>query len=74
MDLSALLPAIDSALSVTLPRDPRLVEGSPAAERADVASAAEAGARAAEPATAYPFNMQETSPTERSQVNTEAAG
>ena len=34
-----------SRFSVSLPRDPRLVAGSPAAERADVASAAEAGAR-----------------------------
>jgi signal transduction histidine kinase len=80
-----------SRFSVTLPRDPRLVAGSPAAERADVASAAAAGARVAEktaeagadrgagahdaPAPISPplSNMQETSPTERSQVNTEAA-
>jgi hypothetical protein len=78
-----------SRFSVGLPRDPRLVEGSPAAEQADVASAAAADARleSAEPAeaaaegdgagstavNAYPGNMQETSPTERSQVNTEAA-
>ena len=92
-----------SRFSVGLPRDPRLVEGSPAAERADVASAAAADARlesagavagegdgagrgpgpAAVPdadsgagstaVNAYPVNMQETSPTERSQVNPEAA-
>lgn len=62
-----------STFSVSLPRDPRLVEGSPAAERADVASAADAGSRAVPPVPAYPVNMQETSPTERSQVNTEAA-
>jgi signal transduction histidine kinase len=62
-----------SRFSVALPRDPRLVAGSPAAERADVASAADAGSRAAEPVPAYPVNMQETSPTERSQVNPEAA-
>ena len=53
-----------SRFTVTLPRDPRLVAGTPAAERADVASAAEAEARATLGA-----NMQETSPTERSQVN-----
>ena len=32
-----------SRFVVELPRDPRLVEGTPAAERADVASAAAAG-------------------------------
>ena len=52
-----------STFTVMLPRDPRLVEGTPAAERAAVASAADAQKR----------NMQETSPSERSQVNTEAA-
>jgi signal transduction histidine kinase len=62
-----------SRFSVTLPRDPRLVEGSPAAERADVASAAAAGSRMDDAMSAHPVNMQETSPTERSQVNTEAA-
>ena len=34
-----------SRFTVTLPRDPRLVEGTPAAERAAVASAADAPAR-----------------------------
>ena len=73
-----------SRFSVTLPHDPRLVAGSPAAERADVASAAEAGARGGRStsevdrdghpvADAHPGNMEETSPSERSQVNTEAA-
>jgi signal transduction histidine kinase len=62
-----------SRFSVVLPRDLRLVAGSPAAERADVASAAEAGTRTVEPVSAYPVNVQETSPTERSQVNPEAA-
>ena len=70
-----------SRFSVTLPRDPRLVAGSPAAERADVASASAAGARdagepgeeALEPLAPRGANMQETSPSERSQVNTEAA-
>ncbi|MGZ8438855.1 MAG: ATP-binding protein [Candidatus Limnocylindrales bacterium] len=76
---------VGSRFSVSLPRDPRLVEGSPPAARADVASAAAAGARAqtVEPGvgdeddrptgSGYPGNMQETSPSERSQVNTEAA-
>jgi len=71
-----------SRFAIKLPRDPRLVEGSPAAERADVASAAAAGARLPDVTASltptvdpvHPGNMQETSPTERSQVNTEAAG
>jgi signal transduction histidine kinase len=74
-----------SRFSVSLPRDPRLVAGSPAAERADVASAAQAGARVMDkerndvdrvdqaPVPTLTSNMQETSPSERSQVNTEAA-
>jgi signal transduction histidine kinase len=73
-----------SRFIVTLPRDPRLVAGSPAAERADVASAAAAdtrngaqargnGARGAQAPPAHAANMQETSPSERTQVNTEAA-
>jgi signal transduction histidine kinase len=73
-----------SRFSVTLPRDPRLIAGTPAAEQADVASAAAAGARADRLAPpddgagqladgAQPSNMEETSPSERSQVNTEAA-
>jgi heavy metal sensor kinase len=53
-----------SRFVVTLPRDPRLVAGTPAAEQADVASAAAAEARATTTG-----NMQETSPSERSQVN-----
>jgi len=65
---------VGSTFTVELPRDPRLVEGSPAAERADVASAAAAGWREPRVDPASPANMQETSPTERSQVNTEAAG
>jgi signal transduction histidine kinase len=52
---------------VRLPRDPRLVEGSPAASRSAVASAAEAAVRPADP------NVQETSPSERPQVNPEPA-
>jgi signal transduction histidine kinase len=71
-----------SRFTVTLPRDPRLIAGSPAAERADVASAADAGARNGRAATigdgheafpAHSANVEETSPSERSQVNTEAA-
>ena len=53
-----------SRFTVTLPRDPRLVAGTPAAARADVASAAEAEARSAPIA-----NVEETSPSARSQVN-----
>jgi signal transduction histidine kinase len=73
-----------SRFTVTLPRDPRLIAGSPAAERADVASAADAGARNGRATTigdddgheafpAHSANVEETSPSERSQVNTEAA-
>jgi signal transduction histidine kinase len=67
-----------SKFTVTLPRDPRLVEGTPAAERAAVASAADARERAVvtgessdplQPAG----NVQETSPSERPKVNPEPA-
>ena len=64
-----------SRFAVTLPADPRLVAGTPAAERADVASAAEAAARAPtlEPAPAdLAVKMAETSPSEGSPVNFEA--
>ena len=58
-----------SKFTVELPRDPRLVEGSPAAVRADVASAAtEPRSRNPEP-----DNVAETSPSDGSQVNTQAA-
>jgi len=66
-----------STFTVTLPRDPRLVAGTPAAERAAVASAADAPPRAgssdpvASPAPSG--NMQETSPSERPKVNPEPA-
>ncbi len=53
-----------SRFTVTLPRDPRLVAGTPAAEQADVASAADAEAR-----VTMAGNVEETSPSERSQVN-----
>jgi signal transduction histidine kinase len=49
--------------TVDLPRDPRLVEGTPAAERAAVATA---------DAAPHP-NMTETSPSDRPQVNPEPA-
>ena len=66
-----------SRFVVTLPRDPRLVEGTPAAERAAVASAADGVARSPGGASVDPArlgpNVQETSPTERPQVNPEPA-
>jgi signal transduction histidine kinase len=66
-----------SRFTVTLPRDPRLVEGTPAAEQAAVASAADARERgdavaSADSVTLQP-NMQETSPSERPQVNPKPA-
>jgi two-component system phosphate regulon sensor histidine kinase PhoR len=51
--------------TVALPRDPRLVEGTPAATQAAVASAADVPVR--------PANVQETSPSDRPQVNPQAA-
>jgi two-component system, OmpR family, sensor histidine kinase BaeS len=66
-----------STFTVTLPSDPRLVEGTPAATRAAVASAAEARGSVADPSPGVPgaasANMQETSPSERPQVNPEPA-
>jgi signal transduction histidine kinase len=70
-----------SRFTVTLPRDPRLVEGTPAAERAAVASAAEArmrsGTTVSGPAPLEPQaligNMQETSPSDPPKVNPEPA-
>ena len=63
--------------SSTLPRDPRLVEGTPAAERAAVASAADARERTRRRARAFEprriGNVQETSPSDRPQVNPEPA-
>jgi two-component system sensor histidine kinase BaeS len=68
---------IGSRFVVTLPRDPRLVEGTPAAERAAVASAADARNRRDDGVTFDPTkltpNVQETSPSERPQVNPEPA-
>jgi signal transduction histidine kinase len=63
-----------SRFTVTLPPDPRLVEGTPAAERADVASAAEGAARTAEPVPEpAPGNVVETSPSDGSKVNPQPA-
>jgi signal transduction histidine kinase len=72
-----------SRFTVALPRDPRLVAGTPAAERAAVASAADAPIRPVVPpneaandasdAPATVPNVQETSPSERPQVNPEPA-
>jgi two-component system sensor histidine kinase BaeS len=68
---------IGSRFVVTLPRDPRLIEGTPAAERAAVASAADARSRLDDGVTFDPIrltpNVQETSPSERPQVNPEPA-
>ena len=71
-----------SRFTVTLPKDPRLVEGSPAAAQVDVASASRpgeadeaVGTNGHAPEAAIPAHpkVQETSPSERSQVNPEAA-
>ncbi|HEV8401924.1 MAG TPA: HAMP domain-containing sensor histidine kinase [Candidatus Limnocylindrales bacterium] len=67
-----------SRFVVTLPRDPRLIEGTPAAQRAAVASASERQARiddgtTIESTTRTIPNVQETSPSERPQVNPEPA-
>ena len=59
-----------SRFTVLLPRDPRLVAGSPAAEQAAVASAATPAGRNDPDRHA---NVAETSPSDRSQVNTQAA-
>ncbi len=58
---------------VTLPHDPRLIEGSPAAERAVVASAADAPTGDGHDVHETPVNVQETSPSERPKVNPEPA-
>lgn len=58
-----------SRFSVSLPGDPRLVAGTPAADRAAVASAEEARERRVGVATDKPGNMVETSPSEEPHVN-----
>jgi Histidine kinase-, DNA gyrase B-, and HSP90-like ATPase len=64
---------VGSRFIVDLPSDPRLVAGTPAAEQADVASVADAEARSAADAATRPeaqiANVQETSPSDRPQVN-----
>ena len=73
VDMHGGTVAVDSRVGqgsrfvVELPRDPRLVEGSPAAERADVASADAARGRDAL------RNVTETSPSDRPQVNPKPA-
>jgi len=76
-----------SRFTVDLPRDPRVIAGSPAAERADVASAAEGSERIAAAAAAdavpeanpidgspdSPGNMTETSPSDASGLNPASA-
>ncbi len=60
-----------SRFVVDLPRDPRLVAGTPAARRSDVASAAEGSERlaAAQPAPDEIGEMTETSPSDLSGMN-----
>ena len=76
-------PGLGSRFTIRLPRDPREVAGTPAAARADVASAAEgseriaaSGAPGRRAASGSPdlaqdeiANMTETSPTDASQMN-----
>ena len=75
---------VGSRFTVTLPRDPRLVAGTPAAERAAVASATDPstdvafdGGPGVAPGTdavpAGTAKVQETSPSERPKVNPEPA-
>jgi hypothetical protein len=72
-------PGTGSRFTVRLPSDPRTVAGTPAATRADVASAAEGSERiaAAHEATDPPAdnadNMTETSPSDASQMNPASA-
>jgi signal transduction histidine kinase len=56
---------VGTRFTVALPRDPRLVEGTPAATQAAVASAADVPPR--------PAKVQETSPSDSPQVNPQAA-
>jgi hypothetical protein len=62
-----------SRFIVNLPADPRLVAGTPAAESADVASAGDGSGSVPDSSAAAIANVQETSPTERPQVNPEPA-
>jgi signal transduction histidine kinase len=58
-------PAAGSRFTVYLPRDPRTIEGTPAAGQTDVASAAEGSERIA----AAVVNVTETSPSDASEMN-----
>jgi signal transduction histidine kinase len=68
-----------STFIVELPRDPRDIAGTPAAERADVATAAEGAERIAAttgvlvPPQDKPANMTETSPSDASHMNPTSA-
>jgi DNA topoisomerase VI subunit B len=68
-----------SQFTVHLPRDPREVAGTPAAARADVASAEEGTRRIAAAADGLtspddpPVNVTETSPSDASQMNPASA-
>jgi signal transduction histidine kinase len=77
---------VGSRFTVHLPRDPRVIAGSPAAERADVASAAEGSERIAAAAADGPTSQQapdgsaetaanvtETSPSDSSGLNPASA-
>ena len=61
-----------SRFTVKLPTDPRLIEGTPAAQQADVATAAEGSWRAAPAAELVP-KVAETSSSEAPMVNPEPA-
>lgn len=58
-----------SRFTVKLPNDPRHVAGTPAAERADVATAAAGTSRIADRSVDGSVNVTETSPSEATQVN-----
>ena len=79
-------PAVGSRFTVHLPNDPRVIAGSPAAEQADVASAAEGSERIAAAAATddlgaptlegspdSPANVTETSPSDASGLNPASA-
>ena len=76
-------PGVGSRFTVRLPHDPRTIAGTPAAQRSDVASAAEGEERRAadtaptaatpDPAQDENGEMTETSPSDAPQVNPSAA-
>ncbi len=63
-------PGLGSRFTVHLPRDPRTIEGTPAAGQTDVASAAEGSERIA----AAVANVTETSPSDASEMNPASSG